>query len=44
MDLGVFRFICRGKKPKLRAGEMAQWVKHLLWKHEDLSSDPQDPR
>ena len=27
----------------LWGGKMAQWVKHLLCKHEDLSSNPQNP-
>lgn len=27
----------------LRAEGTAQWVKHLLYKHEDMSSDPRNP-
>lgn len=31
------------KKQIARAGDMAQWVKCLLHKHEESSSDPQHP-
>lgn len=31
------------KKEYARAEEMAQWVKHLLHNHEDLSSGLQNP-
>lgn len=36
VTLEILHFI----KNALRTGEMTQWVKCLLYKHEDLSSDP----
>lgn len=31
------------RTPKTGMGERAQWIKHLLGKHGDWSSDPPDP-
>lgn len=33
----------RETKEESRAGEMAQYIRHLWNKYEDLSSDPQHP-